>query len=169
MSCQDVGVPHGELQEFSHYLSLVSTVMRRFSIVQICSKRLLAIFSSPVYCWFADKIGLCVALALHLWECRNFVRLFEQATPGWMYRGEGGRMYSFKWRGGYVALCRPYIPCNLQDDFHNRGHIGHHYIFLFGGIGLSRGHLRIWPISIWGGDNFCGNFVRLVWWMLREM
>jgi hypothetical protein len=24
----------------------------------------------------------------------------------------------------FVGLCRPYIPCNLQDDFHHREHIG---------------------------------------------
>jgi hypothetical protein len=32
----------------------------------------------------------------------------------------GTRMFSF------VGLCRPYIPCNSQDDLHHRGHIGHH-------------------------------------------
>jgi hypothetical protein len=25
----------------------------------------------------------------------------------------------------FVGLCRPYIPCNSQEDFHHRGHIGH--------------------------------------------
>jgi hypothetical protein len=74
--CQAVGVPQGELQEFNHYLSLVRTVVRMFSIVRIYSKRLFFIFS-PGYCWFADKVGLYVALALYLWEHRNFDWLFE--------------------------------------------------------------------------------------------
>jgi hypothetical protein len=26
----------------------------------------------------------------------------------------------------FIVLCRPYIPCNWQDDFHRRDHIGHH-------------------------------------------
>jgi hypothetical protein len=38
----------------------------------------------------------------------------------------------------FAGPCRPYIPCNSQDDFHHRGHIRHHSIFLFNGIGLSR-------------------------------
>jgi hypothetical protein len=33
--------------------------------------------------------------------------------------GEVG-MFSF------VDSFRLYIPCNSQDDFHHRGHIGHH-------------------------------------------
>jgi hypothetical protein len=41
--------------------------------------------------------------------------------------GEVG-MFSF------VGLCRPYIPCNSQDDFHHTGQIGHHSLFLFGGV-----------------------------------
>jgi hypothetical protein len=39
-----------------------------FSIVSICSKRLFIIFFKS---WFADEIGLCVALALYLWERNN--------------------------------------------------------------------------------------------------
>jgi hypothetical protein len=35
-----VGVPERKLKERSHYLSLVRTVMRRFIMVPICSKRL---------------------------------------------------------------------------------------------------------------------------------
>jgi hypothetical protein len=37
----------------------------------------------------------------------------------------------------FLGICRPYIPCNSEDDFHHRGHIGHHSILLFGVIGLS--------------------------------
>jgi hypothetical protein len=37
----------------------------------------------------------------------------------------------------FVGPCRPNIPCNLQDDFHPRQHIGHRSIILFGGIILS--------------------------------
>jgi hypothetical protein len=36
----------------------------------------------------------------------------------------------------FVGSCRPYIPCNSQDDFNHRGHFGHHSSCLFGGIGL---------------------------------
>jgi hypothetical protein len=43
----------------------------------------------------------------------------------------------------FVAHCRSCIPCNSQEDFHHRGHIGHHQNFLSGGTGLSSGHLRI--------------------------
>jgi hypothetical protein len=35
-----VGVPERKLKECSHYLSLVRTVVRRFIMVVICSKRL---------------------------------------------------------------------------------------------------------------------------------
>jgi hypothetical protein len=31
----------------------------------------------PVYHWFADEVGLCVALAQYLWEHKNFIWLFE--------------------------------------------------------------------------------------------
>jgi hypothetical protein len=41
----------------------------------------------------------------------------------------------------FVDPCRPYIPCNSQDGFHQRGHIGHHSNFVFSGVGLSSGHL----------------------------
>jgi hypothetical protein len=41
----------------------------------------------------------------------------------------------------FVGPCIPYIPCNSQDDFHHRGHIKHHLIFVFGGISLSSVHL----------------------------
>jgi hypothetical protein len=51
---------------------LVSTVVRRFSIVPICSKILFIIFLSPVLCWSADELELCVVLALYLYENRNF-------------------------------------------------------------------------------------------------
>jgi amino acid permease len=63
-----------------HYLSLVSTVVRRFSIVLICFA-FHHIFLSLVYRWFADEVGLC-DLALHLWQHKNFVWLFEHVTPG---------------------------------------------------------------------------------------
>jgi hypothetical protein len=42
----------------------------------------------------------------------------------------------------FVGPCRPCIPCNSQDDFHHKGHFGHHLIFLFG------------RISVWDGNNF---------------
>jgi hypothetical protein len=62
-----------------------------------------------------------------------------------------------------VGPCRPCIPCNSQDDFHHRGHIGHHLIFLFGGIGLSSGHLRICLISVWDVNNFlCAHIILLI-------
>jgi hypothetical protein len=76
MLCQAVGIPEGELQEFSNYLSLVSTVVRRFSIVPISSKRLFIIFLSPVYRWFAEDVSLCVDIALYLWQHKNFDWLF---------------------------------------------------------------------------------------------
>jgi hypothetical protein len=34
----------------------------------------------PVYRWFADEIGLCVALALYLCERKNSVWLFEHLS-----------------------------------------------------------------------------------------
>jgi hypothetical protein len=70
---QAVSIPQGELYEFSQYLILVSTVFRRFSMVPMHTKRIFILFLSSVYRWFADKIGLCVALALYLWERRNFI------------------------------------------------------------------------------------------------
>jgi hypothetical protein len=36
---EDVSIPNGELQEFSHYFSLPRTVVSRLSIVPSCSKR----------------------------------------------------------------------------------------------------------------------------------
>jgi hypothetical protein len=74
---QAIGILQGELQEFSHYLSLLIIAVRRFSIVLICSNRLFIIFLIPVHSWFADEIGLCVALPLFLWEHKNFVWLFK--------------------------------------------------------------------------------------------
>jgi hypothetical protein len=47
----------------------------------------------------------------------------------------------------YVGPCRLYIPFKSQDDFHRRGHTGHHLIFLLGGTGLSSGHRYISLIS----------------------
>jgi hypothetical protein len=87
---------------------------------------------SPVYSWFADMVGLCMALTLHLWEYRNFVWLFEHMLLlveciGYVkfVREEcnvsKGEVDIFS----IIGLCRPYIPCNFQDDFHHRGHIGH--------------------------------------------
>jgi hypothetical protein len=43
-------------------------IVRRISIVPFIQKNH----------WFADEIGLCVALVLYLWECKNFVWLFER-------------------------------------------------------------------------------------------
>jgi hypothetical protein len=40
MLMKAVGVPERKLKECSHYLSLVRTVVRRFMMVPICSKRL---------------------------------------------------------------------------------------------------------------------------------
>jgi hypothetical protein len=122
--------------------------VRRFSIVPICSKRLFIIF----YRWFVDEVGLCVDLALYLLQHKNFSWLFEHKLLlveciGYVWfvrkecivpKGEVG-MFSF------VGPFRPYIPCNSQDDFHHRGHIAHHSVFLFCGTGLSNGHLCIWP------------------------
>jgi hypothetical protein len=51
--------------------------VRRFSIVSICSKRLLSYFLSLVNRWFADEVGLCVDLALYVWQQKDFVWLFE--------------------------------------------------------------------------------------------
>jgi hypothetical protein len=78
-------------------------------------------------------VGLCVALALHLWEYRNFVWLFQHMLflvecigcvkfvreECNVSKGEVD-IFSF------LGLSRPYIPCNFQADFHHRGHIGHH-------------------------------------------
>jgi hypothetical protein len=87
--------------------------------------------------------------ALYLWERKNFVWLLEHmllraecigfvsfVQDCIISNGEVG-MFSF------VGPCRQYISCNLQDDFHHREHIEHHSIFLFGGTGLSSGHLLI--------------------------
>jgi hypothetical protein len=63
---------------------------------------------------------------LLLVECIEFVGCVEECIVS---NGEMG-MFSF------VGPRRPYIPCNLQDDFHYRGHIGHHSMFLLGNIGL---------------------------------
>jgi hypothetical protein len=35
------------------------------------------IFLSLVSRWFANEVGLCVSLALYLWQYKNFVWLFE--------------------------------------------------------------------------------------------
>jgi hypothetical protein len=109
-------------------------------------RRLFVIFLSLilVYQWYADKIGVCVALAVYLWEHRNIVWLFEHMLllveciefvlffrqESIVLNGEVGMFCS-------VGLCKPHIPCNSQDDFHHRGYIRHHEIFLFGGVGLS--------------------------------
>jgi hypothetical protein len=47
----------------------------------------------------------------------------------------------------FVGLCRPYILCTSHDNFNHRRHIGHQQSFIFGGIGLSCGHLGFWRIS----------------------
>jgi hypothetical protein len=57
MLCEAVSIPNGVLQEFSHYLSLARTVVRRLSIVLSCSKR-------P----FIMSFNSCMAL-LHWWGC----------------------------------------------------------------------------------------------------
>jgi hypothetical protein len=46
-------------------------------MVPMYAKRLFIIYLSSVYRWFADKIGLCVALALYLWECRHCIWLYD--------------------------------------------------------------------------------------------
>jgi hypothetical protein len=108
-------------------------------------------------CWWG---WLYVGLALHLWQHKNCVWLFEHMLLlvecvrfVWFVQeectdssGEVG-MFSF------VGPCRLYILCNSQDDFHHSGYIGHNSIFRFGGIGLSSGHLRIWRISVWDGNS----------------
>jgi hypothetical protein len=85
-----------------------------------------------VHGWFAETVGMSGAFALYLREGRNFVWLFERMLllvefVGYIRfvrkefvvsTGEVGMFY-------FVGLCRPYIPCNPQDDFHDRGHIGH--------------------------------------------
>jgi hypothetical protein len=79
-------------------------------------------------------------------ECVRFV---------WFVQGECIISKGEVGGGGFplvVGPCRPYIPCNSQDDFHHRGHIGHHSRFLF--LGLSSGHLRISLITVWDGNNF---------------
>jgi hypothetical protein len=44
-----VGVPERKLKECSHYLSLVRTVVRRFNMVPVCSKRLfIRVFRSEI-------------------------------------------------------------------------------------------------------------------------
>jgi hypothetical protein len=83
-------------------------------------------------------------------ECIGFVWFVWEEC---IFSNREESMFSF------VGPCRPYIPCNSQDDFHRRGHIGHWSIFLFGGIGLSSGLLRIWLILVWDGNNFRCNHV----------
>jgi hypothetical protein len=92
----------------------------------------------------------CVALALYLWERKNFLWLFEcmlllVECKGFVLFFREERIFSNTEVGVFssVSPCRPYIPCTWQDDFHHRGHIGHDSIILFGGIGLSSGHLCI--------------------------
>jgi hypothetical protein len=108
-------------------------VVRRFSIVPICLERLFILVGlSPVYLWFADEVGLCVALVLHLWEHRNFVLLFEHMLflvecIGYVRFVRRECMLQPERRVcSSVGPCGPYILCNLQEDFHHRGHIGHH-------------------------------------------
>jgi hypothetical protein len=48
----------------------------------------------------------------------------------------------------FAGPSRPYIPCNWQDEFLHRGHIGHHSIFLLRGIGLSSGHSSLFEMAI---------------------
>jgi hypothetical protein len=76
---------------------------------------------------------------LLLVECVRFVWFVQQECI--VSNGEVG-MFSF------VGPCRPYIPCNSQDGFHHRRHMGHNSYFLFGGIGLSSGHLHISLVSV---------------------
>jgi hypothetical protein len=49
MLCETVGIPNGELQEFSHYLCLPRTVVRRLSIFPSCSKRPFIMSLIPVW------------------------------------------------------------------------------------------------------------------------
>jgi hypothetical protein len=73
-----------------------------------------------------------VALALYLWEHRNFVLLF-----GYMLLLVENMGYVLIMQEcivsnvevgmiSFVGPCKPYIPRNSQDDFHHREHIGHH-------------------------------------------
>jgi hypothetical protein len=152
MLCEAVGVPQGE---FSHYLSLAITVLRGFSIVPFAptgfSSYLFKAWISLVWSW----VGLYMDLALYLWQHKNFVWLFDHMLLQvecvrfvWFVEEcivsnrEVGMFFVV------VGHCRPHIPCISQ------GHIWHHSIFLFGGIGLSSGHVRIWRISVWDGNNF---------------
>jgi hypothetical protein len=57
---------------------------------------------------------------LFLVQCVRFVWFVQEKSI--VSNGEVV-MFSF------VGPCRPYIPCNSQDDFHHRGHTGHHSIF----------------------------------------
>jgi hypothetical protein len=71
MLCQAVGVAQGELSEFSQYLSLVSTVVRRFSIVPICSKRLFVVFFKSCISFFLlilvyVLILLCICVIIRI-------------------------------------------------------------------------------------------------------
>jgi hypothetical protein len=86
---------------------------------------------------------------------------FPCVTPAWVRRLSlicAGGVYYFKYRDRkffFLDLHRPFVPCNSQDDLHNRERIGYHKFFIFGGNCLSNGHLHIWRISLWGGNTFC--------------
>jgi hypothetical protein len=126
----------------------------------VCCVRPLAFFQKgfssyfliPAYCWFIDEIVLSVALALYLWEheilawlLEHMILLVECVRLVWFVREECISSNGEVDRFSFVGPCRPYIPCNWQDDFHHRGHIWHKSIlfFFFFCIAFLSGYLRI--------------------------
>jgi hypothetical protein len=98
---------------------------------------------------------ICGSVGILVWWFEHMLLLVECIRYVWFVWKE---VHCFNQRGRYmfffVSLYRPYIPCNSQDDFHRRGHVGHHWTFVFTCIGSSCGHLCIWRISVWDGNNF---------------
>jgi hypothetical protein len=133
MLWQATGIPYGKLQEFSYYVSLVSTVLRRFSIVPICSNKLFIMFcksSISLVCWWLRFVCLflyncwCVRILLsylgifNSWFSLKGIFLFVQEC-----------IVSLEMVGMllFVALCRLNIPCNLQQHgFYHIWHKKHH-------------------------------------------
>jgi hypothetical protein len=110
-----------------HYLILVSTVVRRISIVLICSNRLFII--SFAYLWFADDFDLCVALAPLLWARRNCAWLLVEFVGQFLFVQEECIFHSKWWVCSFSSSFRFCIPCNVWDCFHLIRYIEHHQIF----------------------------------------
>jgi hypothetical protein len=128
--------------------------VRRFSLVPICSKRLFIVsFKSYIslVCW--SSWFMCGS-GQYLRHHKNFVWLFEHKLLLdecvmfiWFVQEECNVS------NGDVGMVSFVGPCRLAGWFPpQRTH--RTSLDLFSGIGLSNGHLRIWRISVWDGNNF---------------